>query len=144
MPTTSLEIVRTRLAGVWLGTSALIVVLVALQSLLGKYGDHTQDAWGWLLPTIMPTSGVIVTGLVVTALDSATTGSAVRTSFYRLALSLSIFYLALVLLTILVQPLTGADALDLMKRSNLWLGPIQGLVGSALGVLFASKKAKDA
>ena len=144
MPTTSLDIVRTRLAGVWLGTSALIVVLVALQSLLGKYGDHTQDAWGWLLPTIMPTSGVIVTGLVVTALDSATSGSVVRTSFYRLAVALSIFYLALVLLTILVQPLTGADALDLMKRSNLWLGPIQGLVGSALGVLFASKKAKEA
>ena len=66
-----------------------------------------------------------------------------RTSFYRLALALSIFYLALVLLTILIQPLTGTDTLDLMKRSNLWLGPIQGLVGSALGVLFASKKAKD-
>ncbi len=137
---TPLDTVRTRLAGIWLGGCACILTIVVLQSLLGKFGDHVQDAWGWLLPTIMPTLGMIVAGLTVTALDPVRSESVVRTSYYRLALWLSVFYLLLVSLTILIQPFTGADPVTLMHSSNLWLGPSQGLVGSALGVLFASKQ----
>src|SRR3954447_9850431 len=41
------------------------------------------------------------------------------------------------MLTILIQPFaskTPAEAVGLMRTSNLWLGPLQGLVASALGV----------
>jgi hypothetical protein len=31
-----------------------------------------------------------------------------------------------------------------MHTANLWLGPVQGLVATVLGVLFASKQKKDA
>lgn len=33
---------------------------------------------------------------------------------------------------------------ELMHTSNLWLGPLQGLVASALGVLLVTKQPKDA
>jgi hypothetical protein len=139
---TPLDTVRLRLAGVWLGGCAGILTLVVMQSLLGKFGDRTQDAWGWLLPTVMPTLGMIIAGLTITALEPVRSESVVRTSYYHVALWLSVFYLLLVLLTILIQPFTASDPVDLMRRSNLWLGPSQGLVGSALGVLFASKQLK--
>jgi hypothetical protein len=52
-------------------------------------------------------------------------------------------YEALVLLTLLIPPVAGTDPIALMHTSNLWLGPFQGVVASALGVLFVSTKPKE-
>ncbi len=137
-----LDTVRTCLGTVWLGAASLILVIVVLQSLLGRFADKTPEAWGWLLPTLMPTLGMIITVLSYTALDPLLSASVVRKTFFRVALWLSVLYLFLILLTILIQPIAGTDAIELMRRSNLWLGPFQGLVASALGVLFVSKQLK--
>jgi hypothetical protein len=86
---------------------------------------------------------MILSVLASTALASGTPPSVVRKSFYRIALLLSVFYLLLILYTILIQPHTHrfvADQLTALRDSNLYLGPFQGIVASALGVLFVSKK----
>jgi hypothetical protein len=134
--------VRTWLARTWIGGTSLIFIIVVFQSLLGRYGNQAQDAWGWLLPTIMPTLGMIITVLGYTALDPLFSSAVVRRSFVQVSVWLSAVYLILILLTILIQPFAGASALELMQRSNLWLGPFQGVVASALGVLFVSKQQK--
>jgi hypothetical protein len=141
--TIPLDTVRTRLSMVWLGGAGIIFVVLVIQSLLGRYEDRTQDAWGWLLPAIMPSLALIVTVLGYTALDPIFSRSIVRRTFFRVALWLSVIYLLLILLTIAVQPIVAQDAkaaVKLMHTSQMWLGPFQGLVASALGVLFVSKK----
>jgi hypothetical protein len=135
-----LDHVRTRLAILWLGTAGAIVLTLVIQSLRQVYGTSVQEVWGWILPTLMPTLGLIVTVLGYTALDRRVIETVVRRSFFVLAFWLSASYLFLVLLTILIQPFTAADPVGLMRMSNLWLGPFQGLVASALGVLFVSKR----
>lgn len=137
-----LDTVRTKLAIVWLAGCGAILLIVIMQSLLGRFGEKTQEAWGWLLPTIMPSLAMIVTVLGYTALEPQLSKFVVRRTFYRLAISLSLMYLLVVSLTILVQPFAGKDPIELMRISNLWLGPLQGLVASALGVLFVSKQQK--
>jgi len=137
-----LDNARSRLALIWLGGASLILVIVVLQSLLGRFGDRTQEAWGWLLPTLMPTLGMIITVLGYTALAPQFSEAVVRRSFLAIAVWLSMLYLFLILLTILIEPLVTTDPIELMHRSNLWLGPVQGLVASALGVLFVSKQQK--
>lgn len=142
----SLDDVRMRLAWVWLGGGGLILIILVVQSLLHVYGDLTQEAWGWFLPTLMPTLGMIITVLTYTALDPLTLGSVVRKTFVYIALALSAVYLVLVLLTIVMQPFAAQNAAErvgLMRTSNLWLGPVQGIVASALGVLFVSKQKKE-
>jgi hypothetical protein len=141
-----LDNVRNRLAWIWIIGFGLIVTIMVIQSLLNVYkspdGDLTQEAWSWLLPTLLPSVGLIITVLTYTALDPLMTGSVVRRSFVPIAIGVSIFYLLLVLLTILAQPFashTPKEAVAAMHTSNLWLGPIQGLVASAIGVLFASR-----
>lgn len=139
-----LDRVRAALATQWLIAGGIILLLLAMQSLLGRYGTHVQDVFGWILPNLMPTLGMILTVLGYTALDATALKAVVRRSFFRVAYSLSAFYFLLIVITILVQPIVGADseqAIELMRTSNLWLGPVQGLVASALGVLFVSKKA---
>jgi len=135
-----LDHVRTRLAILWLGTAGAIILTLVIQSLRQVYGTSVQEVWGWILPTLMPTLGLIVTVLGYTALDRRVIETVVRRSFFVLAFWLSASYLFLVLLTILIQPFTAADPVGLMRMSNLWLGPFQGLVASALGVLFVSKR----
>src|SRR5262245_27499159 len=140
---TPLDDVRMRLARVWLVGGGGTFMILVVQSLLHVYGDLTQEAWGWFLPTLMPSMGMIVTVLTYTALDPLMTGSVVRKTFVSIAMGLSNLYLATVILTILIQAFaskTADEAVGLMRTSNLWLGPLQGLVASALGVLFVSKE----
>jgi hypothetical protein len=138
-----LDAARSRLALVWLTGASLVLLILVLQSLFGKYGDKVQEAWGWLLPTLMPTLGMIIAVLGYSALDPNLSAAVVRRAFFQVAFWLSSFYLLLISLTLLLQPFVGADvdkAIGMMRMSNLWLGPIQGLVASALGVLFVSKR----
>jgi hypothetical protein len=136
----SIDVVRVRLGRLWLIGTLAITTIMVIQSLLGKYEKDSQEAWGWLLPTITPTLGMIVAVLSYTALDRTLLDASVRRSFYVITWWLSFVYLFFILLTILIQPFTNRQPIELMRMSNLWLGPMQGLVGSALGVLFVSKK----
>ena len=139
----ALDDVRMKLARVWLIGSGVIFLIMVVQSLRHVYGDLTQEAWGWFLPTLAPSLGLIMTVLTYTALDPHMTGSVVRKAFVSISLWLSVVYLVTVSLTILMQPFSGdtpVEAVQLMRTSNLWLGPFQGLVASALGVLFASRE----
>lgn len=142
-PTIGLDRVRSSLATLWLTGSGLLIFVLVLQSLLGHYEDKVQEVWGWVLPTIMPTLAMIVAVLGYTALEPDSLRSVVRRSFFRIAIWLSLFYILLIVLTVVIQPFVGATgekAVQLMRLSNLWLGPMQGLVDSSLGVLFVSKK----
>lgn len=138
-----LETVRIGLARLWMiGAGALFLILV-IQSLNQVYKDLTQDVWGWFLPTILPTMTMIFTVLTYTALNPQMSGFVVRRSFASVAKWLSLFYLFVVSLTILLRPYSAhspAEAIGLMRTSNLWLGPLQGIVASSMGVLFVSKQ----
>lgn len=142
----SLDDVRTRFAVVWLGGAGFMFLILVVESLRHVYvdqtGDKTSEVWGWFLPTIMPTLVLIVTVLTYTALDPQMTGSVVRKSYMQIAFWLSVVYLVTVLLTVGMAPTASnaTEAAALMRSSNLWLGPFQGLVASALGVLFVTKE----
>jgi hypothetical protein len=90
----------------------------------------------------MPTLGMIVTVLGYTALDPKAADAVVRKTFFTVAFWLSFTYLLLIFITILIQPFSPGNPIDLMRMSNLWLGPFQGLVASSPGVLFVSKRHK--
>jgi len=133
----SLKTCKKRLAALWFTMGPIIVLLLVVISLLGKkLGDKADEAWGWFLPTVMPTLSLIIGVLVVDATDPQKTEKKVDRFLFWLAFDLSFFYLAIVVLTILIQPFTGSTLLDLMKASNLWLGPVQGLVAAVLGAFF--------
>lgn len=128
---------QRRLAVLWLGGAALLVLLMVAQSVGNKYGGATSEAWNWLLPTIIPTLSLIV-GAFAAAARRPQDDASVDAFSYQMSLWLSVFYLVLVAAVPLAQPLTGRPPLELMQMSRLWLGAVQGLVGIALGVYFVS------
>jgi hypothetical protein len=123
------------------GAGAAILVLV-IQSVRGHYGTNLGKAWDWLLPTIVPTLTLIIGAVTAQALTSKDNepDATVNVLAFKLCYGLSWFYIALILLTLLLQPFSGLTPLELMAISHFWLTPIQGLVGLALGVFFISRK----
>ena len=126
------------LAVIWLVGAGLILLLMVGQSLFDVYGARTEEAWSWYLPTVMPSLSLILGVLVADfRAEKAAPGSRRKSGpLLTLAIGVSVFYLAMVSLTLLVQPFLATPALELMQRSNLWLGPLQGLAAATLGAFF--------
>lgn len=135
-----LSAARNRLAALWLIAAAMLFLLLIAQSLLGHFEDKSQKVWSWALPTIMPTLTLMISALGADALKPDEPQLSVRRGFFHLAFLTSIFYLFLVTACLLVEPLTPLNLLDLLQTSNLWLGPLQGLVTAALGLLFFTRR----
>jgi hypothetical protein len=141
----SLETARLRLALVWFLASAVVFLILAVQSILGVYESSVQRAWSWALPNLVPSLALMVSVFAADALRpyKDTRQLKVRRPFFKVSFGLSIFYLVTIIATILSQPLVltlraeeKISHVQVLEISNLWLAPLQGLVVSALGVLF--------
>ena len=146
-------------ASIWLGGAGLVFLILVVQSLVGRYGSQSEAAWAWYLPTVMPTLSLII-GVLATDFRVAATANAAAAASSNatatiatdakilpvsargllwLGVGLSVFYLLLVAVTILAQPfLQDVSPIELMHRSNLWLGPLQGLTAGVLAAFFRS------
>jgi hypothetical protein len=123
---------RRVLLVIWLFGTVLLVGLVFAQTVANRYGPYDEKVWGWLLPCIMPTVGLM---LAVVFAPTVSREVIDRFLFY-LSSVLSVLYLGLVAATLLVQPASSLSPLDLLERSHLWLGPSQGLIDASVGALF--------
>jgi hypothetical protein len=152
--TIPLDQARWKLAGVWFSCSGIIFILLIIQSIGGVYGEEVQRVWSWALPNFLPTLALMVSVFAADALKPDRNGKnktyIVRKNFYQLSLWLSIFYLLTLMLSILSPPIANyfssqpiADRIKILETSNLWLGPLQGLVVVALGILFFLKDDED-
>jgi len=126
---------RRLLAGLWFVVGIFLILIVFLQCLLGKYETRYGDAIGWLLPTVMPTLSLIA-AVMTAGLFQKRKDKYVDSFIFWLAMGMSIFYLGLVAATIGVGAISEAGPLAIMRMSNLWLGPVQGLTAGCLGVFF--------
>ena len=148
-----LDSARWQLAMVWVPSCAVLFLILVAQSLGGAYGTQLQRAWGWALPTFLPTLALMTSVFAADALSVRTKSPAyVRRSFFGLAMGLSLFYLFTVFVSVGAQPFVGmvtaapdmvVARLELLELSNMWLSPLQSMVVAALGVLFFLKEQKD-
>jgi hypothetical protein len=135
-----LDKARWGLAALWFIWAFLLILVMVVQSILGKYGEQAHDAWSWFIPTFVPTLllmiGVLGEGALVNQPDIRT----VKKNFYYLTFGISGGYLFILSLTILMEPFAPQGAIALYLLSNFWLGPLQGIAGGAIGLLFTSQQ----
>ena len=140
---------QRRLAYLWFIGAALPFLLVVLQSLVGsKYGDRSREVWEWLLPTILPTSSLILSVLVVDAHQRSNGRRRIGRLLYNLAFWLAGIYLLIVNAHLVFMPPvdpTGeaVGGLETLSASTIYLGPLQGLVTAAFGAFFVSNAVPD-
>ena len=130
---------QKRLAMLWFAGAGALFFLLLLQTFFGRYGDQTQQAWSWFLPTIMPSLSLIAGAVATDVMGRGDPNATVDPFPYRVAFLLSAAYLVIVSLTVLMSPFSPIPQIELMELSNLWLGPLQGLVGGVLGFFFVRR-----
>lgn len=137
---------RRKLAALWGIAFAIFTIFLIAQTAGDVFGSHANRAWGWFLPTILPTLTLIF-GTIAYQVQHPTPRQRVDGFAYRCALWASGFYLALVAATLLLQRASSSlTSLEWLERSNLYLGPVQGLTALAVSVFFqtAGSDAKGA
>jgi hypothetical protein len=112
-------------------------VILAARTYFGTYyGGRETEAWGWFTPNIVPTIGLILATLATTASGKDAGDKQVSIFFFLITLLLSLLYVVVFDLIFFLEPLVDAPPLEIFKRSSLFLGIIQGLVTTTLGVFF--------
>jgi hypothetical protein len=128
---------QQRLAVLWFCGGGIAALILIIQSVSGYYGDKVSEAWSWFLPYVLPTLTLILSAVVAGKKESHIT---IDLFSYRSSFWLSLFYLLCLDFSLLAGNLTPYGPLQLMRMSVLWLGPLQGLIGIALGVFFVKRK----
>ncbi|HNZ41796.1 MAG TPA: hypothetical protein PLB59_05810 [Bacteroidales bacterium] len=136
----SWEKCKKKLAILWFAGAGFIFFIMLLQTILGRYAENADQAWSWFLPTIIPTLSLIIGVLAMDSMSAEKDKHTVKKFFFKLSYFLSLAYFIVLSTTLLMQPFSPVSYLDLMKMSNLWLTPLQGLVGAALGAFFIQKE----
>jgi hypothetical protein len=135
-----LERARNHLSTIWFIGAALPFVILAVQSLLGKYGESVQQVWAWFIPTVFPTSALMLGVIGATALQEGYDERAVKSYFFKLSRGFALFYLIVLLGILFVEPASPMHGMDLFNMANYFLAPLQGLVVAAVTVLFTSQE----
>lgn len=128
---------QRRIAILWLVGSGLFMSILALQTILGKFGQRKGDAWLWATPLILP-SALLIVGSVMYEIRAAQSTDTCERFPYRVCLGLSAVYIFGLIAVPLTQPFTTWTALELMDISKFWLLPLQGLTSISLGAFFRS------
>ncbi len=129
---------------VWFVGSAIPFLLVVCQSAIGdRYGVRVREVWEWLLPTLVPTSTLILGVLVWEARNTRRRSRRVSRVLFRVTLGLAVVYLLIVNgLLVFMQPVdpgaAGVGGIETLTGSGIYLAPLQGLVTAAFGAFFVS------
>ena len=128
---------RVLLTVVWAIGFIIPLLILAAQTIFGTvYHGKEAEAWNWFTPNIVPTIGLIVATLASTAFETGEGQKPVSGAFFIVTMSISVVYVGLFILIFLLAPLVDSPPLETFKRSSLFLGIIQGVVTTCLGVFF--------
>lgn len=129
------RIAKQRISKLWFIYAAAIFIILLTQTFFGKFEDKSSDVWSWFFPNVVPTLSLMVS-IFVFDIKQESKGRIIDKFYYQLAFYVSILYLSAILLTILVQPFTHYNIVELTKKSSFYLGPFQGLVTGIMGLIF--------
>lgn len=136
---------QKRLAILW-GIGALfsfcLMIWLTVPANIFK-SEQVRDAWNWFLLLVLPFLTLIVSSVVAEANQQNPSAAPTNDLAFGIAWWLSVVYLILIVvmeLTVLWS--ATSTPLDILKGSNLFLTPIQGLLGIALGFFFTQRRGR--
>jgi hypothetical protein len=130
---------QKRIAILWFTMGGFLILMLITMILFGKFEDKSGEAWGWFLPTILPTFSLITCVFIHDFNNSAVKSMQIKRFYFYLSFFLSLSYI-IVLYLIICSPLYSSNTiLENMKTSNIFLGAIQTVVTASLGLFFVSK-----
>ena len=132
-----------KLAGLWLIAGFILFGLMLGQVAGGRYGSQHERAFGWLLPNLLPSLSMIA-GAIVFNVRTPQSGMHVTRFAFNATLWFSVFYLAVLLLVLLLVPVAEQGVriapVDWLEVPRSLVSGLSTLVSAALGAFFVSSK----
>ena len=125
-----------KLFNLWVFSSVFLILIIFLQTVLGKYGDDAGAAWWWLAMNILPGNILILIGYLRHKKISEFQLPNAETILYNIVFFISLTYLLAVILTLLLQPFGNysSEAANL-HRADTGLLFFQGFFIVMIGLL---------
>ncbi len=133
---------QKRISVLWFVFSAIIFLLVFIQTIIGeKFDDESVKAvWKWVASFIIPTLSLILSAFFAQFGSLLPKKENIGKFYYLLVFWLSFFYLFIVILVILIEPLIETPFVKIIDSSSYYLTPLQSLVNIAIGYFFIKRE----
>ena len=129
---------RKKLLWLWLVFTAIIVLLIFIQTITGKFEDIENKAWLWAFTHLLPALLLLITAVLMNKNPS----KVLLSSTFRLIFMATLTYLLLVLMTLLAMPFATIkqSIQEYFNQSYMWLVPFQVVLLITFGILYFKKE----
>lgn len=129
---------RKKLLWLWLGFTAVLVLLIFVQTLTGKFEDIEGKAWVWIFANLLPALLLLFAAVLLNKNPSKVLLQATFRAVYFGALT----YLLLLTLTLFALPAATVNwsIEEYLTKSYTWLLPFQAVLLLAFAALYFRKE----
>lgn len=131
---TSIHTIRIRLSYLWFSLSALLFILLLVQSINDP--KVAKQIWTWFTPLVLPGTGLIV-GLWIAIKQKNHNEEAMNSFSASLSQGFVLFYFFCLYATVLASVFVTVTLSEWLETSQLWIGMIQAPTLAVIGKLFA-------
>ncbi len=134
-----LKNIRKKLLYLWTGFSIPVLLLVFVQTIIGKFDGIVGTVWTWVGVNLLPVLVLLFMG----AIQNKHGDKVIQRFVFRIILGFSILYLTLLLMTQLGMSARSGDQSihEYFMQSYQWLIPFQLLLLSVFTTLFYRRQA---
>jgi hypothetical protein len=129
---------RKRLLWLWLGFTAVIISLVFIQTLTGKFEGIERKAWLWVFTNQLPALILLLAAVILNKNPS----KVLLQSTFNAVMWGTVVYLIFVLITLFALPFATINwsIEGYLNKSYLWLLPFQIVLLAAFWILYFKKQ----
>jgi len=111
------------------------MLLMVARTVTHFYGEDFVEIWSWLFQSILPILGIIIASWSVGGSHGDSLDIKSPAVFW-ITLGASLFYIVVVYLVVLLEPISNEKWVDAFRSSGIYLGVFQSIVAAALGKFF--------
>jgi hypothetical protein len=129
---------RKKLLWLWLGFTAVLVLLIFVQTLTGKFEGIEGKAWAWIFANLLPAFLLLFAAVLLNKNPS----KVLLRATFRAVYFGSLAYLLLLTLTLFALPMATANwsIEEYLAKSCTWLVPFQVILLLAFAALYFRKE----
>lgn len=129
---------RKKLLWLWLGFTAVLVLLIFVQTMTGKFEDIEGKAWTWIFVHLLPALSLLLLAVLLNKNPS----KVLMRAMFRLVYFGALTYLLFLTLTLFAIPARPEQwsIEEYLSKSYLWLAPFQAVLLAAFVLLYFRKE----
>jgi hypothetical protein len=113
---------------IWIGCLLIILPILFLQGIFGRYGNRYSEVISWFLPNILPSLSLLTGGMIITGRNNRNPLAEANRYIILITICTSTLYCLLLFSIVLFAPFSRLSPIALMKQGNYMLAPLQSVV----------------